>query len=656
MKSKVPFYIITALFLAFNTYAQKKPVKKPANKAVEKADAKYSEYAYIDAIKTYEQVAEKGYKSVDMFKKLANACYFNSELEKAAKWYGELFAMTTDVEPEYYYRYSQSLKSVGQYAKADEMLAKFLEKSSNDSRAELYAQNKNYLEEIKANSGRYRLSLAEINSIYSDYGSFVSENKLIFTSARDTGNFVKRKDKWTNQYFTNTYFADIKNDSILGTPKKFDQQPNTKFHDATPIITKDGKTMYFTRNSEVQQKILGKEKERLLKIYKAEMVDGKWKDPVELPFNGPNYNVAYPALSPDEKTLYFASNMPGTIGQSDLYKVRINEDGSFGKPENLGSEINTEGKENFPFVSADNYLYFASDGRPGLGGLDIFAVKIAKDGSLKKIQNVGEPANSQKDDFAYYINSKTRLGFLSSNRDNGKGSDDIYKFLETRKLNCEQELSGIVTDKETGIILPNAKVFLFDTKFNLIKEVLSDDKGNYAFLEENDVECGENYYIRALKEDYNAFEQKISIAEENGKTEFPIQLEKTACKVAIGDDLGTCFGIKMIYFDFNKAIIRYEAAFELEKILDVMKKNPTMKIDVRSHTDSRGSAKYNETLSHKRSKATVDWLVKNGIERNRLTAKGYGESQLINKCADGVECTEDEHQQNRRSQFIILSF
>src|SRR6478609_1314964 len=246
MKTKIITSIVLFGILTFSTYGQKTTVKK--------ADQKYSNYAYIDAIKTYEHVAEKGYKSVDMFKKLANACYFNSELEKAAKWYGELFAMTQDVEPEYYYRYSQSLKSVGQYAKADEMLAKFFEKSgNNDSRAELYAKNKNYLDEIKANSGRYKMADAGVNSKYSDYGSFVLADKLVFTSARDTGNFHKRKDKWTNQYFTNTYSSDIKNDTILGPVKKFANDINTKFHDATPVFTKDGKTMYFTRNSEVNQ-------------------------------------------------------------------------------------------------------------------------------------------------------------------------------------------------------------------------------------------------------------------------------------------------------------------------------------------------------------------------------------------------------------------
>lgn len=648
MKSKVIIYIALFSVLAFNAYAQKS--------VVEKADKKYNHYAYIDAVKTYERVAEKGYKSVDMFRKLANACYFNSELEKAARWYGELFAMTKEVEPEYYYRYSQALKSVGQYAKADEMLAKFNEKSGNDSRGKLFSNNKNYLEEIKANSGRYKIEDAGINSKYSDYGSSFSGNKLVFTSARDTGNFSQKKDKWTNQYFTNMYASETNADAALGAPKKFAQKVNTRFHDATPVFTKDGQTIYFTRNNFNNGK-KGRDTERvtLLKIYKATLVNNQWEKAVELPFNSDNYSVAHPALSPDEKTLYFASDMPGTMGQSDLFKVKINEDGSFGVPENLGDTINTEGKETFPFLSDKNELFFASDGRPGLGGLDIFMVKIKKDGSLKQVKNIGEPANSPKDDFGYLINTKTQRGFLTSNRDGGKGSDDIYKFLETRKINCEQALSGIVTDLETGQILVNTKVSLFDVQFNLIQQVESNEKGYYEFAEEDQVECDMFYYVRAEKEEYNTKEQKTSTSAESGKTDLPIALEKAACKVAIGDDLGVCFGIKMIYFDLNKALIRYEAAFELEKILDVMKKNPTMKIDVRSHTDSRGSFKYNEALSDRRAKSTVEWLVKNGINASRLTGKGYGERELINKCSDGVICTEEEHQANRRSQFIITA-
>ena len=646
MKNIILLYITLVSVFSCNIYSQKARVTA--------ADKKYDNYAYIDAIKTYERVAEKGYKSVDMFKKLGNAYYFNGELDKAAKWYGELFAMVaeTDLEAEYYYRYAQSLRSIGQNDKADEMLQKFIQKSGNDSRGKLFKNNPNYLEAIKANSGRYQIEDAGVNSKYSDYGSAIYSNKIIFASARDTGSLGQRKHKWTNQYFTNLYTADLGENMTPAIPKKFDGTINSKFHEATPVFTSDGKTMYFTRNNYLDGK-KGKDGNRitLIKIYKASLINDKWTNVTDLPFDSNNYSTAHPALSPDGKTLYFASDMPGTLGQSDLFKAKINEDGSFGTPETLGSTINTEGRETFPFINDENELYFASDGHPGLGGLDVFVSKINADGTFSEVKNVGSDINSPKDDFAYLIDTKSRRGFFSSNKDGGLGYDDIYKFLETKRLTCEQLLYGEITDVSTKEFLADTKISLYDEQFNLKTAAVSDEKGNYTFI----VECGKTYYVRAEKTEYTTKEQKITIAEENGKTYLPIALEKSKCKVTIGDDLGKCFGIKMIYFDLDKSNIRQEAALDLEKILDVLNQNPTMKLDIRSHTDSRATFKYNEALSDRRAKSTVEWLVKNGVDATRLTGKGYGENQLVNKCADGVECTEEEHQLNRRSEFIITA-
>lgn len=648
MKNYILLYITIISVFSFNGYAQK-------NKAVT-ADKKYDSYAYIDAIKTYERVAEKGYKSVDMFQKLGNAYYFNSEFEKAAKWYTELFAMNSDLEPEYYYRYAQSLKSIGQDDKSNQMLEKFNEKSGNDSRAKLFSKNRNYLEEIKANSGRYKIEDAGINSKYSDYGSSFHLNKLVFASARDTGSLGQRKHKWTNQYFTNLYEAELGDAMAPSTIAKFSKSVNSKFNESTPVFTKDGKTMYFTRNNFLDG-VKGKDVNRvtLIKIYKASLENDQWVKITELPFDSDLYSVAHPALSADEKTLYFASDMPGTIGQSDIFKVAIKDDGSYGTPENLGNTINTEGKETFPFVTDENEIYFASDGHPGLGGLDIFTAKIEPNGSFDNVQNIGAEANSAKDDFAYLIDTKSRKGFLTSNRDGGQGYDDIYKFLETKKLICEQELFGIITDKETGIILPDTKLTLYDSKFTPIGTTVSDKDGRYTFK----VECKNNYNVRAEKTGYTTKEQNITISKENGKTELNFALDKEGCKVAVGDDLGKCFGIKMIYFDLDKYNIRIEAAIDLEKILDVLNQNPTMTLDIRSHTDCRQTIKYNEILSDRRAKSTIDWLVKNGVEKSRLTGKGYGESQLVNDCGceptNKSNCTEEQHQANRRSEFIITS-
>lgn len=644
MKNFILLSITIISVFSFNSYAQKSKTTT--------ADKKYDSYAYIKAVHTYERVAEKGYKSEDMFQKLGNSYYFNGELEKAAKWYGELFTMNPNQESEYCYRYAQSLKAIGQTEKANDMLEIFHQKASNDTRGKLFEKNKNYLDEIKANSGRYKIEDAGINSKYSDYGSAFNANKLVFSSARDTGSLGQRKHSWTNQYFTNLYTADLAEDMTAGKVSKFSKNINSKFNESTPVFTKDGKTMFFTRNNYLDGK-KGKDgnKTTLVKIYKASFENDQWTKITELPFDSDLYSVAHPTLSPDEKTLYFASDMPGTRGQSDIFRVKINEDSSYGTPENLGKEINTEGRETFPLITDENELYFASDGHPGLGGLDVFVSKINPDGTLTEVQNVGDGINSPKDDFAYLIDTKSRKGFVTSNRDGGQGYDDIYKFLETKKLICVQELKGTVTDMTTSQILPETKMSLFDSEFNLINTAVTDAAGNYTFS----VDCSKTYNVRAAKPDYITKEQKIAIAKENGKTNLNFALEKEVCKVAVGDDLGKCFGIKMIYFDLDKYNIRTEAALDLEKILDVLNQNPTMKLDIRSHTDSRASFKYNEVLSDNRAKSTINWLVKNGIAPSRLTGKGYGETQLVNQCSDDVKCTETEHQMNRRSEFIITA-
>lgn len=620
-----------------------------------KAEKEYDKFAYVDAIKTYERLFDKGYTSVDLLEKLGNSYYFNADFEKAAKWYGELFKLSQEVDPEYYYRYAQSLKAIKDYEKADAMMAKFEQKSGNDLRSKLASSQKDYLAEIKKNSGRYTIENAGINSKYSDYGSSFYKNKVIFASARDTSRIGGKKHSWTGESFTNLYAADMGEAGALSSVERFGKSLNSRFHESTPVFTKDGKTVYFTRNNYLNKKGKDKEGITLLKIYKATLDGDDWTNITELPFDSNEYSVAHPALSADEKTLYFASDMPGTLGQSDLFKVTINNDGSYGTPENLGNVINTEGRESFPFISDDNELFFASDGRPGLGGLDIYVTKIGSNNNFGEIQNIGAPVNSSNDDFALLMDSHSRNGFFTSNRLGGKGYDDIYKFTEIRKLACDQALKGVITDRDSKMILPESKVSLFDEKFQLLKETVADFNGVYRF----DVVCGKVYYVRAEKTDYETKEATIAIPKASGESELPLELDKRIKAIAVGTDLAKTLNIPIIYFDLDKSFIRKDAAFELEKVLAVMKQYPKMKIDVRSHTDCRQTAKYNEALSNRRAKSTMAWLIKNGIEANRLTGKGYGESQLVNDCGceptNNSSCTEEEHQANRRSEFIIVS-
>lgn len=643
MKIQTLFFSTLLSLIFIQGYSQKTKIAK--------ADKQYDDYAYVDAIKIYERVAVKGYKDEKMFQKLGNAYYFNAELVEAAKWYGELFAMNQDQEPEYFFRYSQALKSIGDYTAANKMLEQFNAKSVNDKRAQLFENNKNYLEDINANSGRFNIADAGINSEYSDFGSAFFQNKLIFASSREVRGVSNKIFRQTNQSFLNLYASEVLSNGNLSEPIPFGNKINSKFHESTPVFTRDGETMYFCRNNYLDgKKEENSKKITLLKLYKSTFKNDKWSDATELPFNSNQYSTAHPMLSPDDKTLYFASDRPGTIGQSDLFKVAINNDGSFGTPENLGVAINTEGRETFPFITDDNELYFASDGRPGLGGLDIFVSKIEKDNTFKEVKNVGSPINGSQDDFAFMIDSKSRNGFFSSNRNGGKGFDDIYKFTESRKLTCDQKLAGIVTDQEGGTALANVKMRLFDEKFQFIKENITDEKGQYSF----DVECGKTYYVRAEKLDFETKESIVVIAMATGITELSLAIDKRIKPIGVGTDLAKTVEIPTIYFDLDKWNIRPDAAFQLEKILEVMKQFPAMKIDVRSHTDSRQTAQYNLNLSNKRAKSTVQWLEKKGIESSRLTGKGYGETQLINKCFDGINCTEAEHQANRRSEFIII--
>ena len=646
MKRQLLLCLAIISFLSNSGFAQKAKIAA--------ADKKYNSYAYIDAIQTYERLAEKGYQSVEMFEKLGNAYYFNSDFEKAVQSYEKLYQLQSELAPEYFYRYAQSLKAIGKEKEAATILAKFENKSSDDSRSKRLKNNTDYLEDIKANVGIYTIENAGINSKYSDYGSTIVDNKLIFTSARDTGGVGQRKHAWTGEHFTNLYAAGVNGELIPSNPVRYDANVNSKFHEATPVFTKDGNTMYFTRNNYLDGK-KGKDanKVTLLKIYKATLVNNRWTNVTELPFNSNNFSTAHPALSPDEQTLYFVSDRPGTIGQSDLYKVAINSNGTYGEPINLGVEINTEGRETFPFVTKDNQLYFASDGHPGLGGLDVFTTKINNDGSFGEVENDGAEVNSPKDDFGYYRDSEINKGFFSSNRDGGLGSDDIYRF--TSKDKCKQILKGIVTDSATGETLAGVQLILLNKQYKVIAETTSDALGYYAF----DVNCRRIYHVRANKKDYTSKETKLRTPEVTGETKLDIQLESTICRVAVGDDLGKCFGIKMIYFDLDKSNIRKEAALDLAKILDVLIQNPTMKLDIRSHTDCRQTAKYNMALSDRRAKATIAWLVSKGIDSSRLTGRGYGESQLINDCGceptNASNCTEEQHQMNRRSEFIITA-
>nr|WP_314561747.1 OmpA family protein [uncultured Capnocytophaga sp.] len=653
------------LFLAIFILLLQVTFAQNEKEALQKAASYYKNLNYVEAINAYESIARKGVEPQELLENLGNAYYYNADYTLANKWYAKLFNgkdaknKPFNIKPEYYYRYAQTLKTTGDYDTSDKIMNQFVTLADkNDVRAQLFLKNRDYQAEIKRNSGRMELTLLKINTRKSEYGTAFYGDNIVYATTKS--GFLKRRSEWTGDNFYTLYEANT--DSLQASRKAKLNGINTKFNESTAAFTKDGNTMYFTRNNFINNEVkTNGDHTVLLKIFKATKdKHGKWGDVQEMPFNSNIHSVAHPALSPDGKYIYFTSDMKGTFGASDIYRAPILKSGGYGKPENLGDKINTPGRESFPFISDDNILYYSSDGFPGLGGLDIFAVKLNEKGDpITKPINIGRPANSAEDDFCYVINSQTRIGYLTSNRPEGRGSDDIYSFYEHTPLHftCSYKLSGVVRDATTNELLPQAKVALFTHNNTLIEETTADINGNFTFNYTAD--CGDlQLLLKAEKDNYSANQQSLALnssKDTNAEIKLsPIPMNKKV-EVVIGNDLSKVLQIDNIYFDYDKANIRKDAAEQLAKIVAIMKEHPTMKVDVRLHTDSRGSDKYNLALSQRRAKSTVKWIISHGIKKNRITGKGYGETQLVNDCGNDVPCTEEQHQANRRSEFIIIS-
>lgn len=626
---------------------------KAQERLIEKGNEKFEAYSFSPAIDIYKKVIEKGYVSADLLRKLGNSYYYNADYKDAANTYRRLVAdYPNEIKAEDYFKYAQTLKTLGDYETSSSIMTKFIDITQGDGRALAFKGGRDFMKEIKDNSGRYKMAPFEFNSPYSDFAPSFYKAGLIFSSDRDTGNFARYRHTWNAKDFLDLYEVNA-DSSSLNAVRKLDETINTRLHESTSTVTKDGQTLYFTRNNFVEGKYIKDDKGIIrLKIFRAQLLeDGTWGEVEELPFNSDAYSVANPALSPDEKTLYFASDMPGTLGESDLFMVTINQDRTFGPPQNLGPNINTEARETFPFITSSEILYFSSDGHPGLGGLDVFATKILRKDFTGKVLNVGEPVNSKTDDFTFIFNEELRTGYVASNREDGLGADDIYSFVESRPLvfDCIQKVTGTVRDKITNEVLVGATMKVIDENNEELFTTITDSEGTYSL----ELDCNQGNFVRALMEGYIPFEEYIGISDGKPKI-IDFYLERDRITAGFGDDLAKLLQLSTIYFDFDKYNIRKDSEVEIEKVIAAMEKYPSLKLKVNSHTDSRGPAAYNLWLSQKRAEATVNYMIKNGISKDRLLSEGFGETKLLNECADGVSCSSKKHDVNRRSEFIIL--
>lgn len=605
--------------------------------STKKADKLFAKFEFVEAAKAYEKLISKGDGSAYVYGQLAESYYNVFNTVEAEKWFQR--ALETSEAPEMIYKYAQMLKANGKYEASNTQMAKFATMRPADHRAIAFVKNPNYLPKILEKGQKFNVQDAGVNSKLSDFGGTFQDGTLYIASAR---NGEGKTYGWNEEPFLDIYTAQQNEDGSFQTPTAV-KELNTKYHEGVVSFSPDGKSLYFSRES-FHDKIferdsLSRNKFSVLNLYKSTNELGVWSEGEALSLNSENYSVKNPAVSPDGKILFFSSDMAGGMGQFDIYAAPINDDGSIGEPTNLGQKVNTEGQEMFPFVSADNTLYFSSDGHLGLGGMDVFFAKLV-DGKVGPVRNVGIPVNGNADDFAFSIN-ETGEGFVSSNREGGMGSDDVYAVKVLQPI-CDVLVTVTVKDSETGLILAGASVNVTDSEGNVIGTKTTSDKGEVNYI----IECDTQLYLTANMAEYESNSINIpGTSEEEVSAEIlldPIDEIILANKVMLNP----------IYFDFDKSNITAQAAFELDKLIELMNKYQSIVIRAESHTDSRGSAKYNQGLSDRRALTTAQYVISKGIDASRINGVGMGESSPVNDC--GSACNEEEHQMNRRSEFIIL--
>ena len=608
------------------------------NANIKKANKLFNLKAYSEAAGLYEKTDSL---TQEALQNLGDCYFYNSEMNKAAETYKKLittFGIIRDKEA--MFRYGQALKGVKDYERSDIVLGNYFGES-RDTEA--------FIDEITKNTPHvFTLSDLKSADIYNDFGVyFYGNDKVTFASDRNTDKPIY---SWNNKPYLDLYSATLSDTGEFTNVTPFPPQINTDTHESNAVISKDGKTMYFNRTNSSRIKVDGY-KVANIKIYKAELVNDVWTNIKPLPFTSNDYNTEHPTVSKDGRTMYFASDMPGGYGSFDIYKVAINLDGTFGEPINLGPNVNTSQREQFPYISEINVLYYASNGHQGFGGLDVFRSESVND-EFTRALNVGKVVNSNLDDFAYIVNEKKNFGYFTSNR---SGKDQNYRFTREENILTKYLVNGIVQDKNSKELLPGSLVTLFDDFGNVLQDTIVKEDAYYIFK----IEPNKKYKVRGTRKLYIPYDVEFS-TDSQGKISHNIylMLESYADaeeKVNEKESGVVQVDLEKIFFDFDKWDIRPDAAETLQTLVDLMKKYPEMEVEVSAHTDARGPDEYNLNLSKKRAASTLDYLVSQGIEKERLKSIGYGEMQPLNKCVKEGICTDEEYDINRRCEFTLLN-
>lgn len=623
-------FIITTIFILCAA-----SVATAQNLSLKNTNRLFKNQAYKEAISNYKNLKP----TEEVLKNLGDCYYYTGDMAQAAFTYSKIEddgGTITDINR--IYRYAQSLMAIKDYDKADNYMLYYQGKDWD---------TKNFLKELAKNTPHnFNVAAMKNQGSRSDFGlSFIGNNEVVFASSRNDERPIYA---WNGLPYLDVYKATLDVDGSLKDIAPF-TAINTDLHESNVVLTNNGKTIYFNRNNEKRVKIDGIPVSNM-KIYKADFVDGSWTNIQALPFNDDYYSIQHPSVSKDGSTLYFSSNMPGGYGEFDLYKVSINDDGTYGEPQNLGKEINTQHLDQFPYISDSNTLYYSTNGKQGLGGLDIHRSNLIN-GNFETPINLGETINSSRDDFSFIINEKANKTYFSSNR---TGIDKLYQSVREENILTKYAVGGIVQDSISGKLLPGSLVSLLDEREILIDDMIVGDDASYFFK----IEPNKKYTIRGTRKLYIPQDIKFS-TDKNGKISHDILLTLLSYQDAedtIKPDRKGDVQVELdqIFFDFDKAIIKPDASRTLDELVTIMKKYPAMYVEVSAHTDVRGSSEYNLELSNKRALSTMEYLVSRGIERRRLRSIGYGEMQPLNNCVEEGMCTEEQYSINRRCEFKIV--
>jgi peptidoglycan-associated lipoprotein len=674
-KMKFNHLIYSILFLTFFNACTTTKGTLPNGQKLTNAQKAFEKGEYEVAIKEFS--AQSDANSAKTLYSIAECYRLSNRPLKAIEFY-EKASNAGSNEKDLPFRMYYAKKMNGDYAGAKILLENYIKKDSINAENFILAKkelaNLKSIDSLNTIKSPYQvMPLEGLNTKGAEFGPIVYNGELIFTSSRKEDIYKSNNLPFLGLYKAKLLTSQQSGKVELLSKNIFDEASN----EGTVTFSKDGKVMVFARGNN------GKKKEKTadVDLYSSIMDEtGQWAIPQLISISDSASWDSSPAFSADGKTLYFASNREGGIGGIDIYRVNMDASGRFGTPQNMGKTINTPGDEMFPYAAKDGRLFFASDGHPGYGGLDLF-VATRKDGKIV-IDNLGTPMNSRFDDFAL-TKFENKKGYFSSNREGGQGDDDIYYFEDNTPDPVEEPpiiaktdepkkteepaiiktvhyfLAGNITDA-AGVPLDSARIRLIDTNTNLQSaEAITIEDGKYGkFALETDTE----YTLLVERNGYftkrfpfsmigkTIPQEKLTKAETDTTFLLTTILEKPAIDLVVN----SIFSIKTIYYDLNKSNIRGDAAPELDKVVQALNDNPTVKIELGSHTDSRSSFAYNQALSQRRADAAIKYIISKGIDPVRLRAKGYGESQLVNKCADGVECTEEEHQQNRRTEFKVF--